>query len=71
MFETAGNTKAARTGFVGYLQVCAGMSLADAAQNPLESLDGVGDGAVEAQLALGPGSAMAMVMESLWTSRPR
>ena len=41
------------------------------AEEPLDGLSGVGDRAEEADLAfLGPGSAIATVIESLWTSRP-
>jgi len=71
LLQSASNAEAARTGFIGDFPLRAGVSLADADRDALDGLDGVGDGAEKAISPLGPGSAMEMVMESLWTSRPR
>ena len=55
MREAAGDAKTARAGFVGYFQFCVGMSFVDAAQSLLQSMEVIGDGAEEADLALGTG----------------
>ena len=65
LLQSASNAEAARTGFIGDFPLRAGV------KDALDGLDGVGNGAEKAISPLGPGSAMEMVMESLWTSRPR
>jgi hypothetical protein len=66
LLEPAGDDESARAGFVGNLQLGVGVSLAEAGQGALQRLEGIGNGAEGADL----GSAKAIVMESLWTSRP-
>ena len=65
LLQSASNAEAARTGFIGDFPLRAGV------KDALDGLDGVGNGAEKAISPLGPGSAMEMVMESLWTSRLR
>jgi hypothetical protein len=50
-----GDAEAAGAGFVGDVEVGAGMGFADLGQDLLQGMEIVGDGAVEADLALGAG----------------
>jgi hypothetical protein len=55
LFETAGDDKTARTGFIGNFQNGARVSFADALQSFFQSVEVIGDGAEEADLAFGAG----------------
>jgi len=53
LLETAGDDKTARTGFIGNFQNGARVSFADALQSFFQSVEVIGDGAEEADLAFG------------------
>jgi hypothetical protein len=55
LLEPASDDKAARARFISNLQFGAWVSFADASQRALHSLNGIEDGAEEADLAFGPG----------------
>ena len=57
MFEAAGDAEAAGARFVGDLQACARMGLADTGQGLFQGVQVVGDGAKEADFAGTPGGS--------------